>query len=88
MALTPQNAGQQRWPLVNNDTGQLLSDNQVKHLDMIREGAKSLYVAMHMAEGSATAGDHEEEIFTTRRMQRAAEMIELAVMLARKEAVG
>lgn len=85
--ITPQSTPQ-RFPLTNPDTGALLSDHQVKHLEGIREGAKALFEALHQAEGSAKAGDNEENIFTTRRMNIAKTHIETALLFARQEVMG
>lgn len=67
-------------------TGQL-SERQQHHVDALAAAGEALYEAMHWAEGSNPPGEHQEHVFMSRRMQRAAEFIEIAVMLARKEAL-
>jgi hypothetical protein len=87
MALNPQSTPQ-RYPLTNPRTGALLTENQAKHLELIDEGAKHLFQALHFAEGSAMAGDNEENIFTTRRMNIAKTHIETALLFAREEVMN
>ena len=84
MPITPQSTPQ-RYPLTNPRTGGLLTENQVKHLELIDEGAKHLWQALHYAEGSAMAGDNEENVFTTRRMNIAKTHLETALLFAREE---
>jgi hypothetical protein len=86
--ISPKDTPAQRWPLVNPKTGQMLEDRKVKHLEMLEAGAKVLFEALHFAEGSAMAGDNEENIFTTRRMNIAKTHIETALLFAREEVMG
>jgi hypothetical protein len=87
MGITPQSTPH-RYPLTNPATGALLTDIQMRHLELINEGAKTLFEAMHFAEGSAQAGDNEEQIFMTRRMKIANTHIETALLFARQEVMG
>jgi hypothetical protein len=85
MPITPQTTPQHRYPLTNPETGALLSEMQVKHLENLKKGADALYEAMHFAEGSAAAGDNEENTFMSRRMRLAQDHLETALLLAIKE---
>jgi len=66
---------QQAWPATP-------TDNQSKHLAVIREACEMLRSVMHDADGSAQAGDHEEHVFSGQRMRTAAQYLEIAEMLA------
>lgn len=72
---------------VNSETGMPLTDNQLHHLDAIREAGNALYEAMHFAEGSTMPGDHQDHVFMSRRMKIAATHIETALMFARRAAL-
>ena len=72
---------------VNFETGHPLTDRQKAHLQAIREAGDALYEAMHNAEGSTMPGQGAEHVFQSRRMIRAAEHLELVLMLARKAAL-
>lgn len=72
---------------VNYETGQPLTDHQNKHLAALWSAGEMLYTAMHAAEGSAHPGDNQDHIFMATRMKRAAEHLEMALLLARKAAL-
>lgn len=71
----------------NYRTGQALTDQQVTRLDNLDAAAEVLYEAMHNAEGSTMPGQHQEHVFTTRRMNIANTHLETALMFARKAAL-
>jgi len=72
---------------VNADTGRPLTEKQMFRLSAIREAAERLYEAMHLSDGSTMPGEHQEHTWASRRMGRAAEHMEVGVMLARKAAL-
>jgi hypothetical protein len=76
-----------RYPLTNTRTGALLTDQQITYLDNLEAGAAALLQAMHHAEGSVDPGEHQEHVFTTRRMNIAQTYIETALLYAREEAM-
>lgn len=76
-----------RYPLTNPRTGALLTDQQITYLDNLEAGAVALLQAMHNAEGSVDPGEHQEHVFTTRRMNIARTHIETALLFAREEAM-
>jgi hypothetical protein len=76
-----------RYPLTNPRTGALLTDQQITYLDNLEVGAAALFEAMHHAEGSVDPGEHQEHVFTTRRMNIAREHLETALLFAREEAM-
>ena len=51
-------------------------------------GGDILYAAMHNADGSAQAGDMEDHHWSGSRMKLAADLLEMALMMARKAALG
>lgn len=72
---------------INNFTGQPLSERQQHHLDALTAAGEGLYDAMHAAEGSNPPGQHQEQVFLSRRMSIAATHLETALMFARKAAL-
>ncbi len=72
---------------INSLTGQPMSDRQVHHLDAITAAGEALAEAMHNAEGSTMPGQHQDHVFTTRRMNIAATHLETLLMFARKAAL-
>lgn len=72
---------------VNTATGLPLSDRQQHHLAAITEAGEGLYSAMHAGEGSNPPGEHQEHTFQSQRMKRAADLLEIVIMLARKAAL-
>lgn len=76
-----------RYPLTNPRTGALLTDQQITYLDNLEAGAAALLQAMHHAEGSVDPGEHQEHVFTTRRMTIAQTYLEMALLYAREEAM-
>lgn len=87
MSLTPQSTPH-RYPLTNPSTGALLTDQQTTYLANLDAGLNAMFEAMHMAEGSIPPGEHQMHVFTTRRMINAANLIEMALLLAKEEAMG
>ena len=71
----------------NRLTGQPVNDRQQHHLDAIEKAGEALFEAMHFADGSAPPGEHQEHVFTGMRMRRAADNLEMVLMLARKAAL-
>lgn len=71
----------------NRSNQQQLSERQEHHLDAITLAGDGLYNAMHAAEGSNPPGEHQEQIFLSRRMSLAATYLEIALMMARKAAL-
>jgi hypothetical protein len=71
----------------NRANQQVLSERQEHHLDAISEAGAALYNAMHAAEGSNPPGQYEEQIFLSKRMNEAATLLELALMMAHKAAL-
>jgi hypothetical protein len=86
MPLTPRDTPH-RYPLTNTRTGALLTDQQITYLENLEAGAAALLQAMHHAEGSVDPGEHQEHVFTTRRMNIAQTHIETALLFAREEAM-
>lgn len=74
--------------LINIDTGLEVSDRQKLRLDKIDAASAALLLTMHESEGSNPPSSklmsHE---WTTKRMQQAANLIEQAVMVAKREAL-
>lgn len=71
----------------NYETGRELTENQQLHLQSLKEAAAALYDAMHVAEGSASPGEHQEHVFLSRRMNIAATHLETSLMYARRAAL-
>lgn len=72
----------QRWGVpVNTETGLPLSDSQTSRLDRLTEASEAFRSVMHEAEGSAVDDGWD---FRNKRMQRAADHLEMALMMARK----
>jgi len=71
---------QQEWP-------KLPTANQNKHIADIRAAIEMVRAMMHDAEGSAQAGDNEEHVFMSIRMNKAATHLEIAEMFAVKAAL-
>ena len=72
---------------VNYETGFELSEAQWQRMEKLREATETLYQSMHEAEGSTMPGEHQEHTWSSTRMRRAAEAIEMGLMLARKAAL-
>jgi len=72
---------------INYETGAPISERQQIHLTAIAEAGEKLLLAMHDAEGSHEPGQHQEHVFTTRRMNIARTHIETALMYARRAAL-
>ena len=73
---------------INYETGQELSERQVRHLEAIRVAGEALYAAMHDAEGSLSPdGPFREHSFGSRRMAIAGTHIEIGLMMARRAAL-
>jgi len=72
---------------VNYETGMPLTDRQVKAIQSIQAAVEALREVMHMAEGSMMPGEHQEHVWSSRRMSIAATHIETAIMFARKAAL-
>jgi hypothetical protein len=85
--ITPRDTRPPLAVAINFETGLPITERQQVHLDAIRETGERLLEAMHYAEGSIEPGEHQEHVFQTPRMRRAAEMIEVAIILARKAAL-
>ena len=68
---------------INTETGQPLTDAQSKRLEALTEASELFRSVMHDAEGSATDDGWD---FRNERMQRAADYLEMALMLSRKVA--
>jgi hypothetical protein len=86
MPLTPRDTPH-RYPLTNPRTGALLTDQQITYLENLEAGVAALLQAMHHAEGSVDPGEHQEHVFTTRRMNIAKTHLDTALLFAREEAV-
>jgi hypothetical protein len=69
---------------VNIETGLPLSDAQLGRLDSLTEAAEALCKIMHDAEGSSTSDGWD---YRSKRMQKAAEHLEIALILARRAAL-
>ena len=72
---------------INSETGQPLTEAQLRSLDGIKHAGAALYEAMHFAEGSTPPAQFEEHHWQNRRMQIAATHVETALMFARKAAL-
>jgi hypothetical protein len=63
-----------------------VADRQGQRLDALNTAAEALYEVMHFAEGSMMPGQHQEHVWTSRRMSIAATHIETGLMFAEKAA--
>ena len=72
---------------VNTTTGKPLSERHQHHLAALTAAGEGLYEAMHNAEGSTMPGEHQEHVFSSRRMNIAATQLETSLMFARKAAL-
>lgn len=73
---------------INYETGQPLSDWQVRHLAALHMAAHPLLAAMHQADGSTEPTvPHHEHTWSSRRMSIAASLVEMAVMFAKRAAL-
>lgn len=68
---------------INTETGKPLTDLQSKRLERLTEACEHFRSVMHDAEGSGTDDGWD---FRNTRMQRAADHLEVALILARKVA--
>lgn len=68
---------------INPETGKPLTDGQSKRLEALTEACEGFRSVMHDAEGSSVNDGWD---FRNMRMQRAADALEMALMLARKVA--
>lgn len=79
----PRDASPRFGVAINTETGQPLTDSQSKRLEALTEACERFRSVMHDAEGSSTDDGWD---FRNMRMQRAADCLEMALMLARKVA--
>ena len=63
------------------------TERQEKHVAVLREAIAMLRQVMHEAEGSQDPGQHQEHVWSTRRMDMAATLLEMAEMFAIKAAL-
>jgi hypothetical protein len=63
------------------------TERQEKHVAVLREAIAMLRQVMHEAEGSQDPGQHQEHVWSTRRMAAAATHLEIAEMFAVKAAL-
>lgn len=68
---------------VNYDTGEPLTDAQQQRLERLTETAMAFRSVMHEAEGSSESDGWD---FRNQRLMRAADHLEIALMMARKVA--
>jgi hypothetical protein len=59
----------------------------VERIQSLQAAVEALREMMHMAEGSMMPGEHQEHVWSSRRMSIAATHIETALMYARKAAL-
>lgn len=72
---------------VNYETGLPLTEGQKGRLIKLTEAAEALRKEMHDAEGSTMPGEHQDHVFSSRRMSIAATHLETALMYARRAAL-
>jgi hypothetical protein len=78
-----------QWNVPTNPaTGLPLTAGQMKRLKEIGEAAETFYAAMHNAEGSAQPGEHQPHTWSTRLMALAGSHVEIAMLVAQKEALA
>jgi hypothetical protein len=65
----------------------LVSERQQQRLDALNSAVEALHEVMHHCEGSMMPGQHQEHVWSTRRMSIAATHIETALMFAQKAAL-
>ena len=66
---------------------QVAEERQKVHLAHLEEAFADLRLTMHAAEGSAPPTEHQEHVWSSRRMSLAAEHLEIAEFYANKAAV-
>lgn len=66
---------------------QATDDRHQQRLDSLRSAAEALREVMHFSEGSMMPGQHQDHVFTSRRMSIAATHLETALMFAEKAAL-
>jgi hypothetical protein len=76
-----------RTAYVDYETGTEVTDAQYKRLEKILDAVEALYVVMHEAEGSTMPGERQQHEWSSTRMRRAAEQIDLAMMLSKRAAL-
>ena len=76
-----------RYPRTDSQ-GVLLTDHQLARLEALRAARAAFSEAMHMGEGSAPPGEHQEHVFTTRRMNIAKTHLETALLFAEAEVMS
>lgn len=87
MSVGPRDQPPQYNVPVNAETGKPLTEKQLFRLSALKEAAQPLYEAMHLSDGSAMPGEHQEHTWASRRMAVAATNLETALMYARKAAL-
>ena len=68
---------------INPDNGQPLTDSQSRRLEALTEACEAMCSVMHEAEGSSVDDGWD---YRNTRMQRAADHLEMALLMARKVA--
>jgi len=72
---------------VDYQTGFEVSDSQYRRIEKLLDQIDGLYAVMHECDGSSLPGEHQEHDWSSKRMRRAAECIEMGLMLAMRAAL-
>jgi hypothetical protein len=72
---------------VDYETGFEVTDAQYRRIENLADAAEMLFSVMHECEGTLPPGEHQDHIWSSRRMRRAAETIEVGMMLAKRAAL-
>ena len=72
---------------VDYETGFEVSDAQYRRIEKIMDACDTLYEVMHECEGTTMPGEHQDHSFSSERMKRAGQYVELARYFARKAAL-
>ena len=80
----PRRAPVGRHTYVDYETGMEVTDAQYQRIEKVLDAVETLYIAMHDADGSTLPGEHQEHVWSGRRMAIAATHIETALFFAKR----
>jgi hypothetical protein len=83
----PRRAPVGRTVHVDYETGFEVTDAQYSRIEKLLDAAEALFQVMHDADGSTMPGERQEHVWSSSRMRRAAEHLDMAMMLAKRAAL-
>jgi hypothetical protein len=84
---SPRRAPIGRSVYVDYETGFEVTDAQYSRIETLLDAAEGLFKVMHDADGSVMPGERQEHVWSSSRMRKAAEHLDMAMMLSKRAAL-